>query len=65
MALIYVLCRDYMDRDECSVALGAKTDEELIETAVEHAYTAHAEQDSPALREAIRRNVRRGELAQL
>ncbi len=65
MALIYVLCRDYVDRDVCSVALAAQTGEELIETAVEHAYTTHAEQDSPALREAIRRCIRRGELAPL
>lgn len=57
MAQYFVACRDYIDDAECSVLIGADTLEELVETAIEHAHAAHAEEDTPALRGYIRQNV--------
>lgn len=54
--LIY--CRDYIDDGDCTVLIGADTAEELVETAIEHAHAAHAEEDTPALRAFIREHVR-------
>lgn len=62
MGLTFVLCRTYMDDAECTVALGAESLEEVIEAAVEHAHTAHAEEDTPELRERIRGGIREGQL---
>jgi predicted small metal-binding protein len=58
MALMFVACSDYIDEGECTVPIGAETLEETIEAAVEHAYGTHGEEDTPALRELIRDNIR-------
>jgi predicted small metal-binding protein len=58
MALLFVACSDYIDEGECTVTIGAETLEETIEAAVEHAYGTHGEEDTPALRELIRDNIR-------
>ena len=57
MAQQFIACRDYIDDGDCSVVIGADTLEELIETAIEHAYLAHAQEDTPALRAHIREHV--------
>ncbi len=63
MALMFVVCRDYIeDGGNCTVAIGAETLEETIEAAVEHAYGTHGEEDTPTLREVIRDNIRQGAL---
>jgi len=62
MALMFVVCRDFIDDGDCSVAIGADTHEELIEAAIEHAYATHGEEDSPALRSSIRENIRESAL---
>ncbi len=58
MALMFVACSDYIDEGDCTVTIGAETLEETIEAAVEHAYATHGEEDTPALREVIRDNIR-------
>lgn len=60
MAQHFVFCRDFIDDGECSVFVGADTLEELVETAIEHAHAAHAQEDTPALRAYIRDNVLEG-----
>jgi predicted small metal-binding protein len=60
MPSMFVLCRDVINDAECSVAIGAQTHEELIEAAIEHAYATHSEEDTPALRQAIRECTREG-----
>jgi predicted small metal-binding protein len=57
MAPQFVFCREYLNDGGCSVVIGADTLEELVETAIEHAHVAHAEEDTPALRAYIRQNV--------
>lgn len=63
MAQQFVLCRDYVDEGECSVVIGADSLEELLEAAVEHAHASHAQEDTPALRAAIRQSVRGAAIA--
>lgn len=57
---MFVLCGDFVDDAECTVAIGAQTFEELVEAAIEHAYATHGEEDTPALRQTIRECVREG-----
>jgi predicted small metal-binding protein len=54
----FIACRDYIEDGDCSVVIGADTLEELVETAIEHAYLAHGEEDMPALRAHIREHIR-------
>lgn len=57
MAHYLISCRDYIDDGDCTVVIGANTVEELIETAIEHAHAAHAEEDTPTLRSYIRQSI--------
>ena len=62
MALMFVACRDYIEEGNCTVTLAAETLEETIEAAVEHAYSTHGEEDTPALRGLIRDGIKQGAL---
>lgn len=50
----YIDCRDYPSAMNCSVALSADSDEELLEAAVQHAVAIHQHQDTPELRQQLR-----------
>lgn len=56
----YVDCRETPSLNNCTVAICADTDEELVEAAVQHAVAVHQHQDTPQLREAIRQNLKEG-----
>ena len=60
MGFYFVRCCEYVDGEECTVAVGADTLEEVIEAAIEHAHVTHAEEDTPALRQTIRESIREG-----
>ena len=57
MALMFIACDDYIADEPCTVVIGAETAEDVIESAVEHGYSAHGEEDTPALRQQIRDNL--------
>jgi predicted small metal-binding protein len=44
----------------CTVAIAADTEAELIEAAVQHAIAVHGHQDTPELRSAIRSAMHSG-----
>ncbi|MEF9387903.1 DUF1059 domain-containing protein [Ralstonia solanacearum species complex bacterium KE056] len=46
----YIDCRAFPSDTNCSVALCADTDAELLEAAVQHAVAVHKHTDSPELR---------------
>ncbi|MEO6352499.1 MAG: DUF1059 domain-containing protein [Burkholderiaceae bacterium] len=46
----YIDCREFPSDMNCSVALCADTDQELLDAAVQHAVAVHQHQDSPELR---------------
>jgi predicted small metal-binding protein len=43
----YVDCRDVPSEMNCTVAIAADSDEELLEAAVQHAVAVHGHSDSP------------------
>jgi predicted small metal-binding protein len=49
----FIDCRD-MPGVQCTVAIFAETEEELLEAALQHAVSAHGCKDTPELRERLR-----------
>ncbi|NMK50413.1 DUF1059 domain-containing protein [Achromobacter sp. Bel] len=56
----YIDCREYPSEMNCSVALAADSDDELLEAAVQHATTVHKHADSPELRTQLKGMFRDG-----
>ncbi|WP_087687248.1 DUF1059 domain-containing protein [Pandoraea sp. PE-S2R-1] len=50
----YIDCREFPSETNCSVALCADSEGELLEAAVQHAVTVHKHTDSPALRSQLK-----------
>ena len=50
----YIDCREFPSVNNCSVAVSADTDNELLEVAVQHAVSAHQHQDTPELRTQLK-----------
>lgn len=53
MSRQYIDCREFPSAMNCSVALSADNDKELLEAAVQHAVTVHGHTDSPELRQQL------------
>lgn len=60
MARKYIDCREFPSEMQCSVAISADREDELIEAAVQHAITVHGEHDSPQFRTELRKAVHEG-----
>ncbi|RZI40660.1 DUF1059 domain-containing protein [Herbaspirillum sp. HC18] len=56
----YVDCREFPSEMNCSIALSADTDQELLEAAVQHAVAVHHHEDSPELRQQIKQLFKEG-----
>lgn len=56
----YIDCREYPSEMNCSVAISADNDDELLDAAVQHAVAVHQHQDSPELRQQIRQLIKEG-----
>ena len=54
----YIDCREFPSEINCTVAISADTDKELIEAAVQHAVAVHSHQDTAELREQIRQSMK-------
>ncbi|MEX3935596.1 DUF1059 domain-containing protein [Paraburkholderia phymatum] len=50
----YIDCREFPSDINCTVALSADSESELLEAAVEHAVQAHKHSDTPELREQLK-----------
>lgn len=50
----FIDCRDFPSEMNCSVAISADTDGELLEAAVQHAVSVHGHKDTPELREQLK-----------
>jgi predicted small metal-binding protein len=61
MARYHIDCRDYPGDIACTVALSADTEDELLEAAVQHATAVHQYDDSPELRDELRKMFSPGE----
>lgn len=54
MARKYIDCREFPSETNCTVAISADSEAELLEAAVQHAVTVHKHQDTPELRDQIK-----------
>ena len=50
----FIDCREYPSQMNCSLALAADSDAELLEAAVQHAVAIHGHRDTPDLRSQLR-----------
>ncbi|KVN67581.1 DUF1059 domain-containing protein [Burkholderia stagnalis] len=60
MARRYIDCREFPSDMNCSVAISADSDGELLEAAVQHAVTVHQHTDTPELRTQLKTLFRDG-----
>lgn len=60
MARVHIDCRDFPSEMNCSLALVADSEEELLEAAVQHAAAVHKHQDSPEFRTQLRGAFKQG-----
>ncbi|KVC98422.1 DUF1059 domain-containing protein [Burkholderia ubonensis] len=56
----YIDCREFPSATNCSVAISADSDSELLEAAVQHAVAVHQHADTPELRTQLRTLFRDG-----
>jgi predicted small metal-binding protein len=56
----FIDCRDFPSEMNCTVAISADSEKELLDAAVQHAVAVHKHQDSPELREMIKGAIKDG-----
>lgn len=56
----YVDCREYPSEMNCTVAIAADSEQELLDAAVEHAVAVHQHQDTPELRAQLQQLFKEG-----
>ena len=60
MSRQYIDCREFPSAMNCSVALSADSDKELLEAAVQHAVAVHGHTDTPELRKQLASMFKQG-----
>jgi predicted small metal-binding protein len=60
MARKYIDCREFPSETNCTVALSADNDQELLEAAVQHAVSVHKHEDTPELRQQLKQLFKEG-----
>ena len=56
----FIDCRDFPSEMNCTIAISADTEKEVLEAAVQHAVTVHEHEDSAELREMIKGAIKDG-----
>ena len=56
----YMDCRELPSEMNCTVTISADGEEELLEAAVQHAVSLHKHQDTPELRDQLRKLFKEG-----
>ena len=56
----FIDCRDFPSELNCTIAISADSEKELLEAAVQHAVTVHEHEDSPELRAMIKSAMKDG-----
>ncbi len=49
----YIDCREFPSEQNCTVAISADSDQELLEAAVQHAVAVHQHEDTKELRQQM------------
>ena len=60
MARQYVDCREFPSETNCSIAIAADNERELLEAAVQHAVAAHGHEDTPEFRKQLASIIKQG-----
>ena len=60
MARKYIDCREFPSDTNCTVALSADSEQELLDAAVQHAVAVHQHEDSPELRKQLTQLFKEG-----
>ena len=60
MARKYIDCREFPSESNCSVAISADSEEELLEVAMQHATAVHGHNDTPETRSELRKLIKDG-----
>ena len=60
MARKFIDCREYPSEMNCTVALVADSDDELLQAAVQHAVAVHGHEDTPQLRAQLKELFKQG-----
>ncbi|MGB8910146.1 MAG: DUF1059 domain-containing protein [Candidatus Cybelea sp.] len=60
MARKFIDCREYPSEMNCTIAISADRDDELVEAAAQHAVAVHRHEDSPELRTTLRSMLKEG-----
>lgn len=55
MARTYIDCREFPSNMNCTVAIAADSEKELLDAAVQHAVAVHGHADTPELRQQLGR----------
>ena len=56
----YIDCRDYKGDVDCTLALSAENDEELLEAVVAHGVAVHGYSDTPEFRRTMLAAMKEG-----
>jgi len=62
MSRKYIDCREIPSDSNCSVAISADTETELLDAAVQHAVSVHQHADTPELRSQLKQLFKEGTL---
>lgn len=60
MDRLYIDCREFPSETNCTVAICADSERELLEAAVQHAVAVHGHTDTPELRGQIATAIKHG-----
>jgi predicted small metal-binding protein len=56
----YIDCREYPSEMNCTVALCADNEQELLDAAVQHSVSVHHHEDTPEFRSQLKRMFKEG-----
>ena len=56
----YIDCREFPSENNCSVAISADSEKELLDAAVQHAVAVHGHTDTPEFRKQIASAIKQG-----
>jgi predicted small metal-binding protein len=60
MSRKYIDCREFPSESNCTVAISADSEKELLDAAVQHAVSVHQHQDTPEFRDQLRQLFKDG-----
>ena len=56
----YIDCRNFPSETNCTVAISADSEQELMDVAVQHAVAVHGHRDTPEFRQQLKEAIREG-----